>query len=78
MLQVGGDFDLVQEPVSPNCRHQFRTEHLDRDLPIGEGGFDAVESARDGLQLCGSGEPAASWPCQVSGSGWSFVFLIVD
>ncbi len=48
MLHVGGDLDLVQEPVSPNCHHQFRTEHLDRDLPISEGGFDAVESARHG------------------------------
>ncbi len=34
VLQVGGDLDLVQEPLGPDHRGQLGPQHLERDLAV--------------------------------------------
>ncbi len=34
MLQIGGDLDLVEKPLSPNDRGQLRPQHLERHLAV--------------------------------------------
>ena len=34
MLQLGGDLDLVQEPLGTKHSTEFRLEHLDRDIAV--------------------------------------------
>jgi hypothetical protein len=34
MLQLGGDVDLVKEPLGPERAHQLRAQDLERDVAV--------------------------------------------